>query len=470
MIEDCELLRRYVEDHVEAAFTELVQRHLDLVYSAALRQTHGDTHRSEDIAQTVFTDLARKAATLRRHPTLRGWLYTSTHFAAAKLARSESRRQSREKEAFVMQEILGDTTPAPDWNRLRPLLDGAMHELDERQREIILLRFFDQRPFADIAEKFGVSENAARKSVDRALENLGSRLAGHGITSTTGALAIALADHAVLAAPTGLASMISGSALAATIGGGGGFSVLQLMATTKLKIGIIGILAIGAAVLVVQRQSNAALANEISRLREQLQPPPPARAQAGLSAPAATESVPARVGALPTPHSPAGEMREVSTWKNAGRATPADFMETYFWSIKQMDLDGFVATWGGLDEAGERMAKDYFEALPAETRAKYGTAERLIAKLMMWAQTVHPITGFQITDVEMLGPDEASPHIRLRLLNGDEQMMKPGSNLYRTRDGWRSGPLPAMNVEKALYEGRYLLKFENLPSPPRRTP
>src|SRR5262245_60433077 len=93
MTPDCELLRYYAEDHSEKAFADLVSRHIDLVYSAALRQVNGDTHLAQDIAQTVFSDLARKAAQLSSRKELAGWLYTSAYFAATKAVRTESRRR-----------------------------------------------------------------------------------------------------------------------------------------------------------------------------------------------------------------------------------------------------------------------------------------------------------------------------------------------------------------------------------------
>src|SRR5687768_18512690 len=108
MNDDAELLRRYSEEGANAAFTELVQRHVNLVYSAALRQLNGDAHFAADATQLVFTDLARKAATLRQHRVLAGWLFTSTRFATAKLVRTERRRQAREQEAHLMQELTQD--------------------------------------------------------------------------------------------------------------------------------------------------------------------------------------------------------------------------------------------------------------------------------------------------------------------------------------------------------------------------
>src|ERR1035437_11195821 len=94
---DSELLRRFARTNSEDAFAELVKRHANLVYSAALRQVGGDEHFAKDVSQMVFADLARKAKALSRRETLTGWLYTSTHFAAAKVVRTENRCRDREE-------------------------------------------------------------------------------------------------------------------------------------------------------------------------------------------------------------------------------------------------------------------------------------------------------------------------------------------------------------------------------------
>ena len=108
MLDDATLLRRYATDRSESAMAELVGRHLNFVYAAALRQTNGDVHLAEDVTQTVFTDLARKAASLSSHSTLTGWLYTSTRFAVSKAIRGNRRRKQREQEAHAMQELNHD--------------------------------------------------------------------------------------------------------------------------------------------------------------------------------------------------------------------------------------------------------------------------------------------------------------------------------------------------------------------------
>lgn len=213
MTSDGDLLRRYAEAGSEDAFAELVRRHLDLVYSAALRQVNGDAHLAQDVAQKVFSDLARKAESVASHPALTGWLYTSTHFAANNAVRTEQRRHLHEQEADSMRELILDSGPDMDWTRLRPALDAVMHELNEADREAILLRFFDNRRLAEIGERLGLSEDAARKRVDRALDKLREHFAQRGIRTTAAALSVVIAANAVQAAPVGLTTVISAAAV-----------------------------------------------------------------------------------------------------------------------------------------------------------------------------------------------------------------------------------------------------------------
>jgi RNA polymerase sigma factor (sigma-70 family) len=110
---DAEMLQRYVSDHSEDAFADIITRHVNLVYSAALRSTNGDKHRAEDVAQQVFTELARKAKSLADHPALVGWLYTTSRRMELRALRTEQRRRAREKEALVMNEIVCEAGPHP---------------------------------------------------------------------------------------------------------------------------------------------------------------------------------------------------------------------------------------------------------------------------------------------------------------------------------------------------------------------
>lgn len=141
MQDDATLLRQYAETHSDKVFGELVRRHINLVFSAAVRQVGGDRHLAEDVAKTVFTDLARKAGSVAYCPVLAGWLHTSTHFAAAKVVRTERRRRLREQTVLSMQEITNDSPQDAEWSRLRPVLDRAIEQLRPDDRDAILLRF-----------------------------------------------------------------------------------------------------------------------------------------------------------------------------------------------------------------------------------------------------------------------------------------------------------------------------------------
>ena len=256
---DGELLRRYVHDRSETAFGELVSRHINLVYSAALRQVNGDTHLAEDVTQSVFADLARKAARLLRHTSLTGWLFTSTRFVVTNVRRTEQRRSLREREAHAMNAILSATEPEPDWALIRPLLDEAMHALDEPDREAVLLRHFEKRSYAEIGARFGLTENAARMRVERALEKLHGTLTKQGVTSTVVAMAGLLAANAVGAAPAHLAARVAQAALAGAATAGG-LSVLlaQLLAVSKIKLAAAAVvLATVAALMVASRHTGA---------------------------------------------------------------------------------------------------------------------------------------------------------------------------------------------------------------------
>ncbi|MEO7414649.1 MAG: sigma-70 family RNA polymerase sigma factor [Opitutaceae bacterium] len=238
MTEDAELLRRYAQDYSQAAFAELVQRRIDLVYAVALRQVGGDTHLAEDVTQLVFADLARKANELSSRVVLSGWLYRSAQFAAIDAVRSQRRRREREQEAFIMNETRSTPDGSIDGEKLRPVLDQVLGELDEDDRDAVALRFFEQRSFADVARGLQVSEDTARKRVARALDKLHGLLARRGLKSTTAAVGLALANQSGVAAPVGLANAITGAAFGnptlfagATAGAVGG--ALGFMSATK---------------------------------------------------------------------------------------------------------------------------------------------------------------------------------------------------------------------------------------------
>jgi len=206
MNDDACLLHEFANSGSEAAFAELVRRHLDLVHSAARRQVAGDVHRAEEVTQAVFVELARQANRLTGHRSLAGWLYTTARFVAARAQRAEQRRGLRETAVHPMNET--DSEAALAWEDLRPLLDEVMCRLPSADREAVVLRYFQNRPLAQVGHALGVGENAARMRVSRALERLRRELARRGIRSTAAALSMALSAHAVAPAPTGLAAIV----------------------------------------------------------------------------------------------------------------------------------------------------------------------------------------------------------------------------------------------------------------------
>jgi len=269
-------LRQYVEDGSEEAFAELVNHHANLVYSAALRQVHGNIHLAQDLTQSVFTDLARKAGRLARHKSLAGWLYTSVRFAAGNLRRETLRRERREQSADSIREMSAPSNlPASssESDRLASLLDEAMHTLREQDRHAIILRFFQDKPFARVGESLGLNENAARKRVERALVKLRSVFARHGITISTVALPEMLAGQAVSAAPADLAALVAKGALI----GASAIPPLVPIFFKFMSITKCGLIALVTASLttglVVQTKRNNKLRDENRRLQQQLNEP-----------------------------------------------------------------------------------------------------------------------------------------------------------------------------------------------------
>jgi RNA polymerase sigma factor (sigma-70 family) len=268
MTEDRELLRCYAHDHSNAAFAELVERHIEMIYNTALRRLNGDAHLAEDAVQLVFVDLARKAGALHRHPALLGWLHTSTRYAAAVLARRESRRRARERIAHAMDP---DPSPAENipWETLRPLIDGELDRLGETDRQAVLLRFFGGRSFAEIGAELNVSEEASRKRVARAIEQLRRGLVARGITATGAALATALSAVPVYAVPAHLPPAVTSAATAAAAGGSVFATLTTFMSTIKISGGavaacsLVGLATLGVGVF-------SSLSQQHVREREQL--------------------------------------------------------------------------------------------------------------------------------------------------------------------------------------------------------
>jgi RNA polymerase sigma factor (sigma-70 family) len=270
---DAQLLREYAVQKSEPAFGEVVHRHADLVYSAALRQV-GSPDVAGEIAQRVFIDLARKARSLAgRMPedaSLAGWLYRATRYAALNLLREDRRRHARERQ--VMQDLHSASESAPDWASVSPLLDEALSALDDQERDALLLRFFKNQDFRAVGAALGVSDDTAQKRVARSLEKLRAGLLRRGVTTTTAALSAALSSQAVQAAPAGLAAAwISASLASATAEGSATLTLIKLMSMTKFQFGVAAIVAGGlAATVAMQQQTGSRMIGENQDLRQQV--------------------------------------------------------------------------------------------------------------------------------------------------------------------------------------------------------
>jgi uncharacterized protein (TIGR03435 family) len=255
---DITLLREFAANESEAAFAALVSRHLNLVYSVALRSV-GNAHAAREISQAVFIILARKAKSLGPKTILSGWLYQTTRLTTANFLRTEIRRQQREQEAY-MQSTLNE----PDsnvWPQIAPLLDDALGKLGERDRNAIVLRFFENKNLREVGAAMGASEDAAKMRVSRALEKLRKIFGKRGVTLSAVLIAGAVSAGSVQAAPTGLAQTISAIAITkGAVAGGSTLAlvkgVLKIMAWTKAKMAVVVgvglLLAVGTATMVVK--------------------------------------------------------------------------------------------------------------------------------------------------------------------------------------------------------------------------
>jgi RNA polymerase sigma factor (sigma-70 family) len=205
-LDDIALLREFVERNSEDAFAILVSRNINKVYSIALRQTR-NPDQAEEITQAVFVILAQKSSVLCQRTVLSGWLHETTRLTAITFIRREFRRTRREREA-CMQNLLNE--PAPDvWPQIAPLLDSAISRLSEKDRHVILLRYFDAKSMKEVAAALGANEDAAKKRVNRAVEKLRAFFAKRGIATSGSVLVSAISANSIQIAPVTLAQSVT---------------------------------------------------------------------------------------------------------------------------------------------------------------------------------------------------------------------------------------------------------------------
>ncbi|HEY3864045.1 MAG TPA: sigma-70 family RNA polymerase sigma factor [Verrucomicrobiae bacterium] len=270
---DIELLRQYADNGSEEAFAAIAARHVNMVYSAALRKT-GNPGAAEEITQAVFVLLARKAAGLGEKTILSGWLYQAARLTAAHFLRGEFRRVRREQEALMQS--LSNETEDEAWREIAPVLEDAMGSLGGEDRNALVQRFFERKSFQEIGIVLGASENAAKKRVAHALEKLRKHFSRRGIHSTTAVLAGAIMANSIRTAPAALADAAAAGAWAN--GAAVSTSTLSLikgalktMAWTKAKMGAVSAIVLASLVapLLVQHQAQARLRDGGESLRGQ---------------------------------------------------------------------------------------------------------------------------------------------------------------------------------------------------------
>jgi RNA polymerase sigma factor (sigma-70 family) len=267
--DDTELLAQYLRDKSEAAFAILVARHVNLVYSVAVRHVT-NSHEAEDITQVVFLLLAKKAGSLSPKIILSGWLYRTAQLTAANYLRMETRRQRREQEVH-MQPFMHESEPDA-WAQIAPVLDVAMAGLGERDREAVILHFFEGKSFKEVGSALGASEGTAQKRVERALKKLRQFFTKRGTTLSAATLMSVLSIHSVEAAPAGLTGSIMTAVATKGAAVSGPFvvlmkSTLKLMTWLKVKTAVVAgvstILVAGAATVTVAQLQRTLASNSL---------------------------------------------------------------------------------------------------------------------------------------------------------------------------------------------------------------
>ncbi len=347
-MDDMDLVRQYARGKSEEAFATLVSRHINLVYSVALRQAR-DPHLAEEITQSVFIILARKAGSLTSKTVVSGWLYRTARYVSAKALTMQRRRQHREQEAYMRSQLNEPESNA--WMEIEPLLDTAMAQLGEKDHNAMVLRYFEGRNFKDISTALGTSEAGAKMRVNRALEKLRTFFTKRGLTLTTAAIAAAISTNSIQAAPIGLATSVTVAAAKGTTVTASTLTLiettLKFMAWTKLKTAIL----IGAVAIVA----------------------------------AGTATV--------TMHTTA---RGASSFSFAGYATPEASVRSMLWAASQGDLEKLPAG----------LTTEEMERFKGKMEGK--SQEEIKQALMAWA---NGMIGYKITQKEVISADEVRLHI-----------------------------------------------------------
>jgi len=266
---DWELLHQFAREGSQAAFAELVARHLNFVYATARRQVRSPAA-AEEVAQSVFLELARHAGRLDARTPLACWLHVVTRRRSRDWLRAEMRRRGREHAAWELSAMNESTSP---WEQVEPLLDEALASLPGSDRAAILLRYFEGRSLREIGDALGASEDAVQKRVSRALERLRALLLKQGATVSAAGLAAGITTHSLEAAPVSLGSSIATAVAnlapgsAATAGLFAAMTTIQKSALVAVTLAVTGIFVAEISALAEQEDRLGAVEGRIAELR-----------------------------------------------------------------------------------------------------------------------------------------------------------------------------------------------------------
>lgn len=369
---DSDLLHRYAREQDEGAFAQLVSRHQAMVMGVATRRT-GDAELARDVTQQVFVLLARKAAQLLRHDRVTGWLYQTASYEAAKVYQSELRRRSRQARLAEQAPVRGSSDE--QWQTL----EEAMAALAPADREALVMHYFQDHSYAEMAAAATLSEAAMRKRVSRALDHLGRQLQRRGLpVPAVALLTSAAALQSAAPAQAALAASVlaaSGSVHAASWIPWAAFMTTNTALKTTAAVAILA-----AAPLVWQTRENAGLRAEMHGVRESRQTSMPAGAplETGVAA-AASESedlsaARARLESL------RGERSVVEARLRALQAQAAKLR------------DEVVVSLGRVDEVALKVAE--LQLMVLEMERQEGTPEereKLVEKVMALTAEMMPV-------------------------------------------------------------------------------
>lgn len=453
---DIALLREFAGQSSEAAFAELVRRHINLVYSVAFRLT-GNNGDAQDVTQAVFIALARKAGRLSGHTIITGWLYETTRFTALRLLRTQARRRIYEREAS-MQTIFEQSTGAELWPQLKPHLEAAMSRLGTADRTLLALRYYENKTGAEAAALLGIREEAARKRTARALEKLQKFFLKCGVHSTASAIATAISANSIQAAPVGLAKTISAAVVKGAAAPTSTLTLakgaLKLMAWTKAQTAIVGVIVISvAAWSVVQHQAHARLRAQNEAVQPQISQPPKLEtenqnlsrqpvqaensdAQAGNSRtpePLTNQALTAAMPPGPSAAMAASPVRiERDSWTNAGFATPQATLQSRGAAVLNGDRALFAQSLYLTDEA-RKIIEDQLVQMASASKdpntpaliqqalnEKWGAEEAILMPMMALNQN-NGFAGYQILSEQPVSPDEMILQVETDMASGTAQ-------------------------------------------------